>query len=136
MSEEELDRITRKMFEKGGLESPSASFTDNVMSGIEMGKEPAFQPTPLISKKGWIMLAASVVALVTLLVFFGVDSAAPTETSAMVAKGSEMLTWALNALGSTLAGAKLPMMAGVVFLSLLMLLGLDQLLKKKLMLFN
>jgi hypothetical protein len=132
MSEENLDRITREMFENGGLESPSASFTNNVMSSIEMAHEPVFQPTPLISKKGWIMLAASVVALVTLIVLFGVDSAAPTVSSPIVAKGSEMLTGALNALGSSLAGAKLPMMAGVIFLSLLMLLGLDQLLKKKL----
>jgi hypothetical protein len=54
---EELDAFAKKYIQDIEQESPSLDFTSNVMDIIgETEKSSVFKPTPLISKKVWILL--------------------------------------------------------------------------------
>ena len=64
-NENELDDLIRKSVKTVGLDSPSADFTKNLISKIEMSSELESITTykPLISKAGWVIMAVIVLAL-------------------------------------------------------------------------
>ncbi|WBL26659.1 hypothetical protein [Zunongwangia sp. HGR-M22] len=71
--ERKLDEFTKKIFKGSSLETPSYNFTDKVMTNLPeikiaeatTGKTSAnkIKYEPLISKKGWVMIAAFVAIL-------------------------------------------------------------------------
>ena len=73
--EKKLDEFTKKIFKESSLEIPSFDFTDKVMTNlpeIEIAKATRVSPLakkikyePLISKKGWAMIAAFVATLLS-----------------------------------------------------------------------
>jgi len=65
-----IEKITQDWVREAGLEQPSSAFVRNVMNAIE--KKSATQKVyrPLISKRGWGMVAAVFVVSVTLLYLF------------------------------------------------------------------
>lgn len=73
--EKKLDEFTKKIFKESSLEIPSFDFTDKVMTNlpeIEIVKATRVNTSakkikyePLISKKGWAMIAAFVATLLS-----------------------------------------------------------------------
>jgi hypothetical protein len=65
-----IEKITQDWVKEAGLEKPSSAFVQNVMNVIE--KKSATQEVyrPLISKRGWGMVAAVFVVSVALLYLF------------------------------------------------------------------
>ena len=73
--EKKLDEFTKKIFKESSLETPSFDFTDKVMTNlpeIEIAKATRVNTSakkiksePLISKKGWAMIAAFVATLLS-----------------------------------------------------------------------
>ncbi|WP_417885660.1 hypothetical protein [Zunongwangia sp.] len=73
--EKKLDEFTKKIFKESNLEIPSFDFTDKVMANLPeftMAKatrvntsESKIKYEPLISKKGWAMIAAFVATLLS-----------------------------------------------------------------------
>ncbi|MCL6217592.1 hypothetical protein [Zunongwangia pacifica] len=73
--EKKLDEFTKKVFSETGLETPSFNFTDKVMVDlpeINSAKTASTNTSinkikyePLISKKGWVMIAAFITLLLT-----------------------------------------------------------------------
>lgn len=73
--EKKLDEFTKKIFKESSLEIPSFDFTDKVMTNlpeIEIAKATRVNTSakkikyePLISKKGWVMIAAFVATLLS-----------------------------------------------------------------------
>lgn len=70
--EKKLDEFTQKMFSETSLETPSFNFTDKVMANlpeihsaktIKTNSVKKIKYEPLISKSGWIMIAAFVAIL-------------------------------------------------------------------------
>jgi len=130
MSEERIDKITQDLFEKTGRDKPSDSFTANVMASISDSKE-AIRPTPLISVKGWGLIAASIAALIALALALpssGVPSA--IDSLPLLDKSSDFLSYMLGNIGSLVTGASIPNTAWAVVAGIVLFFGLDQLLKK------
>ncbi len=70
--EKKLDEFTQKIFSETSLETPSLNFTDKVMANlpeihsaktIKTNSVKKIKYEPLISKSGWIMIAAFVAIL-------------------------------------------------------------------------
>ncbi len=71
--ENKLDEFTKKIFMESSLETPSFDFTDKVMANLPeftMANASRVSPLakkikyePLISKKGWVMIAAFIALL-------------------------------------------------------------------------
>ena len=59
MSAEEIkkDPVIKSIFDEGGLEHPSANFTDQIINTIKSeSKDAVFVYKPIISKKAWLIL--------------------------------------------------------------------------------
>lgn len=64
---EEIDAFVKKYVKEIPTEKPSVDFTKNLMSKIaEIQPEKVIVYKPLISKKGWFLVAASIIAIVLL----------------------------------------------------------------------
>ncbi len=65
-----IEKITQDWVREAGLEQPSSAFVQNVMNAIE--KKSATQKVyrPLISRRGWGLVAAVFVASIALLYLF------------------------------------------------------------------
>lgn len=64
-----LDDFTKKMVKELPVEKPSVNFSKNVMeviNALETKEQKVYEP--LISKKGWFMIAASFVGFILLLI--------------------------------------------------------------------
>ncbi len=73
-----LDDLSRKVFGKATIESPSFNFTDAVMSKVNaLHESKATVYKPLISKTSWVLIGLGVLALILYILLFGSD----TETS-------------------------------------------------------
>ncbi|NVK51346.1 MAG: hypothetical protein HWD85_00315 [Flavobacteriaceae bacterium] len=61
---EELDAFAKKYIKELPIETPSVDFTKNIMGKIAtLQTTKALEYKPLISKKGWFLVAASIVAV-------------------------------------------------------------------------
>jgi hypothetical protein len=62
-SEKELNDFTKYVLKEADLKSPSSSFVDNVMNKIdkEVSINSQFVYKPLISKKGWFIIFATII---------------------------------------------------------------------------
>ena len=58
------DDFIRKILAKENIESPSPSFTDQVMTRIELGEE--FETGSLLSPGGWIAIGTGIAALIVM----------------------------------------------------------------------
>ena len=96
------DELAKKLFKKLERERTSADFTSGVMDKIialEAQKHQVKEYKPLISLKGWISIAASVVALVALVILTGgAAGSEATPYSGYIEKGNDLL-------GNLFAGA-------------------------------
>lgn len=64
---EEIHAFTKKYLNEIPTESPSIDFTKNLMDKIaEIQPEKEIVYKPLISKKGWFLVAASIIAIILL----------------------------------------------------------------------
>ena len=62
---EELDAFAKKYIKEIPKETPSANFTTSIMDVISQLKpEKTIVYKPLISKKGWFLVAASIIAII------------------------------------------------------------------------
>ena len=67
----ERDPFIKSVFEAGGLEQPSASFTNEIIGSIKaQSKETTFEYKPVISRTTWLILAGIGVAIFAYM-FFG-----------------------------------------------------------------
>ena len=64
---EEQEKVLRKALDQVGLEEPSPNFLSNVMDAIEVQ---AKSTSPLIGKKGWMLLAFVFIVSLGVLVFY------------------------------------------------------------------
>jgi len=69
-SEQRLDKLTNKIIKATKLESPSANFTSTVMAQIEGLETIKIADQPLISKRGWIVVAIILAGILSY-AFFG-----------------------------------------------------------------
>lgn len=64
---EEMDAFAKKYVKEIPVEKPSVDFTKNLMNKLaEVQPEKIIVYKPLISKKGWFLVAASIIAIVLL----------------------------------------------------------------------
>lgn len=74
------DRLVSEIMKDLQMENPSPGFTNKVMQSIQMQSNiSAMRSSPLISKAGWIGIAAGL-CLVFVFLFLGYDSEVPPET--------------------------------------------------------
>ena len=65
-----IDSFTKKLFKDGSTESPSFDFTTKVMSDVNaLSSTNVTVYKPLISKRTWILISISVVALIAYFTF-------------------------------------------------------------------
>jgi len=64
-----IENFTDKALERAGLEKPSVSFLDDVMEKVEQTSIQTVY-TPLVTKKGWWLVAAVFVGVVAMLYFY------------------------------------------------------------------
>ena len=77
---EKEDRLVSEIMKEYQMENPGEGFTDKVMQSIELESSVSvLKSSPLISKAGWIGIAASLAVLIAYL-FFGSDTQAPAES--------------------------------------------------------
>lgn len=69
--DKELDAFVKKAVKEVGLGQPSVTFTDMVLSKVQMvnGESPITRYKPLISKKTWWIIAALVIGVFVFVVF-------------------------------------------------------------------
>ncbi len=73
------DRLVSGIMKDLHMESPSPGFTGRVMQSIQTESDlSVIRPSPLISKAGWIGIAAGL-CLVLVFIFLGYDSEVPAE---------------------------------------------------------
>lgn len=64
------DRILKQLIAESGLEKPTAGFNARLMQKIEAGESKKAVYSPLISVKGWFVVAVFVIAAVVLLYLY------------------------------------------------------------------
>ncbi|GAB5400466.1 MAG: hypothetical protein Aureis2KO_20510 [Aureisphaera sp.] len=69
------EEIIKKWMGEVGVETPSPGFTDRIMQSIEKEKTVLKPYVPLISKKGWLIVALLFVLSMVLLYFFPIGGA-------------------------------------------------------------
>jgi negative regulator of sigma E activity len=126
MNEEmdQFDDLLREVMKESGLEKAPSNFTISVMNQI------AAQPVatkrnwkPIISLRGWIGIAASLVLTTVLVIFFlQPNSAAP---------GNEHVEQAMNGINGFFANLQFPLVLVTSLAALVGLFGLDQFLAKR-----
>jgi len=57
-SPKNLEKVTTEWMQEAGLETPSANFTNQVMDAIHLRAQMSKTYQPLISKRGWSLIAA------------------------------------------------------------------------------
>ena len=57
-SPKNLEKVTTEWMQEAGLEKPSANFTNQVMDAIQLRAQASKTYQPLISKRGWSLIAA------------------------------------------------------------------------------
>jgi len=63
-SPKNIEKVTTEWMQEAGLERPSANFTNHVMDAIQARAQASKSYQPLISKRGWGVIAA--LAVITL----------------------------------------------------------------------
>ena len=126
MNEEmdQFDDLLREVMKESGLEKAPSNFTISVMNQI------AAQPVvakrtwkPIISLRGWIGIAASLVLTTVLVIFFLQPySGAP---------GNEHVEQAMNGISGFFANLQFPLVLVTSLAALAGLFGLDQFLAKR-----
>lgn len=87
----ESEQVTKDWIQEAGLEKPSPAFEMNIMERIDF-QSSLQKATPLISKKGWVLVAVFIVLCGVLLYVF------PIELSVWKNKVSfKNLNWNFNA---------------------------------------
>ena len=73
-----MDRLTHKLLQEAGLEKPSMGFKNSVMDAIILNAETQRVYRPLISKKGWGIVA--IVSIICLVAFYFI----PTQSGSIM----------------------------------------------------
>jgi len=69
-SDKHIEKLIDKIMADISLDTPSSNFTSNVMTQVEtLVNQSAIKYQPLISKRSWILVLISVMALITYFVF-------------------------------------------------------------------
>ena len=63
-SPKEIEKLTQKWVQEAGLEQPSLDFVQKVMEAVDVSASKAKVYRPLISKRGWSLVAALFIACV------------------------------------------------------------------------
>ena len=120
----------KDIFQNAGLEKPTKGFTDSVMAKINASEAP-IKATPLITLKGWVGIAAGIIALISLTFFVPTSgTATASKASPYLDKGAEFLNYALGNLGTMVSGSSVPTWAWMLGIAILFFWGIDQLMKK------
>lgn len=69
--------LVRRMMKSHEITAPSADFTGKVMNNIAVGQKRNYAYSPLITKKGWAVLALLLVGLISYLIIYR-DLATPS----------------------------------------------------------
>lgn len=69
-SSKKIDKITQEIIRSGGLHRPSNDFVENVMKAVSAIESNRFTYTPLIPKKGWVILFLTFLVLLVYIFFF------------------------------------------------------------------
>jgi len=69
-SDKHIENLVDRIMVEVSLDSPSSGFTSNVMSQVEnLTKQSSIEFQPLISKRSWVLITISVMALIAYFVF-------------------------------------------------------------------
>ncbi len=67
-----IDIQTKSLLEQGGLEEAPSSFTETIMNKLKMSEKPLLASyTPVINKKGWLLISAFMVLLIVVFIITG-----------------------------------------------------------------
>lgn len=69
-SPKEIEKLTQDWVKEAGIEQPSADFVHNVMDAINAGVSTSKVYRPLISRRGWSLVAALFIASLVVVYFF------------------------------------------------------------------
>jgi len=69
-SPKEIEKLTQQWVQEAGIEKPSVDFVHNVMDAINTSASKPKVYRPLISKRGWSLIAALFVASLVVVYFF------------------------------------------------------------------
>ncbi|MFH1320423.1 MAG: hypothetical protein ABII90_07210 [Bacteroidota bacterium] len=125
-SETVKDSITQGILQKAGTESPSAHFTRNVMQQVSAPSESfARLYEPVISKKGWYMIAAFIM-IVTGIGFLSNNTSSPVDkvTGGAISIVKLYMDTALSSFNSIMTNFNfsLPLLTSLMVIGLLLLL--------------
>jgi hypothetical protein len=69
-SDKHIENLVDRIMAEVSLDTPSPGFTSNVMSQVEnLTKQSSIEFQPLISKRSWVLITISVMALIVYFVF-------------------------------------------------------------------
>ena len=114
------------LLKRTAIEKPSNDFVTNIMNQVAIQKE--IQYKPLISKKAWLIISATIVALL-LTVFL---SQAPKESSSLLNKVSPYLEQAQQVFTNPFKNITFSPLLSISLLCLCSMLLFDTLLKRRL----
>ena len=69
-SPKEIEKLTQQWVEEAGIEQPSLDFVQKVMDAVDVSASKSKVYRPLISRRGWSLVAALFVASMVVVYFF------------------------------------------------------------------
>lgn len=69
-SPKEIEKLTQEWVQEAGIEQPSLDFVHNVMDAINVSAKKSKEYRPLISRRGWSLVAALFIGSLAVVYFF------------------------------------------------------------------
>ncbi|MBT8254101.1 MAG: hypothetical protein HKN00_08665 [Flavobacteriaceae bacterium] len=97
--DQQLDKLSREIIAKGGLQQPTADFKSNVMYAIErLPREIDNSYDPILSKTAWVLIVLCIMGSSALIYFMNVESTGLMNEILETLRSANTIEWSFRAM--------------------------------------